>query len=65
MIKGKECSWESLNDIAEVENSVKGLTRQVSGKVRVVHEAVACKFYTLQPDWNMDIIEPKEDTREI
>lgn len=65
MIKGKECSWESLNDIAEAEKSVKGLTRQVSGKVRVVHEAVARKFYTLQPDWNMDIIEPEEETGEM
>lgn len=65
MIKGKECSWESLKDIAEAENSVKCLTRQVSGKVRVVHEAVARKFYTLQPDWNMDIIEPEEDTSEM
>lgn len=35
------------------------LTRQVPGQVWVVHEAVAGKLHTLQPDWNMDVIEPE------
>lgn len=61
----KNVVGESLNDTAEAENSVNGLTRQVSGKVWVVHEAVARKLYTLQPDWNMDVIEPEEDTSEM
>lgn len=41
------------------KKNVNDLTRKVSGKVWVVHEAVACKLYTLKPDWNMDVIEPE------
>lgn len=46
--------------VKRAENNVNDLTRQVSGKVRVVHEAVAGKLDTLQPDWNVDVIEPEE-----
>lgn len=43
------------------KKKINDLTRQVSGKVRVVHEAVARKLYTLKPDWNMDVIEPEKE----
>lgn len=33
-------------------------TCQVFGQVRVVHEAVARKLHTLEPDWDVNVIEP-------
>lgn len=33
-------------------------TSEVFGQVWVVHETVTCKLYTLQSDWNMDVIKP-------
>lgn len=36
-------------------------TCEVFGQIWVVHEAMAGKLYTLQPDRNMDVIEPGEE----
>lgn len=47
------------NTVSEKKHRLKR-TCQVSGQVWVVHETVAGKLYTLQPDWNVDVIEPGE-----
>lgn len=42
------------------KNKIAKHTCQVFGQVRVVHEAVTRKLYTLEPDGDVNVVEPGE-----